>query len=117
MTSLMVEYLSDLIHHLLKAGEITLNHGSSSLYINLIVFHVYDLMRAEFKCSESIFITLIHRLYLLDESDPAFLIVSKIKKLPSKLSYNMRSKLRTKTLCLICFENDDNRHLFLEVRL
>ena len=53
-------------------------------------------MRAEFKCSESIFITLIHRLYLLDESDPAFLIVSKIKKLPSKLSYNMRSKLRTK---------------------
>jgi len=64
----MVDYLSILIHHLLKAGEF---EGSSGINynLNLIVFRVSDIMRAKFKCDESTFITLLKTIYLLDEHE------------------------------------------------
>jgi len=52
LTSLMVEYISVLIHHLLKAGnEIRDKDRTYIGNINLVVFKVSDLMRAKFKCS------------------------------------------------------------------
>jgi len=60
----MVEYLSVLIHHLLKAGSLL--EDGCRLNVNLLVFKVSDLMRAKFKCNETSFITLLKTMYILD---------------------------------------------------
>ena len=64
----MVEYLSALIHHLLKAGKL-MDNDSFIANVNLLVFKVSDLMRAKFKCSESSFITILKTMYILDENN------------------------------------------------
>ena len=68
LTSLTKNYISVLVHHLLRAGKkIDTNRGRQD--INLVVFRVSDLMRSKFECPESTFIALIKTLYLLDSSD------------------------------------------------
>jgi hypothetical protein len=65
LTSLMVNYTSVLIHHLVKVGE----ERNTTILPNLVVFRVSDLLRSKLQCSESSFITLLKTLYLLDESE------------------------------------------------
>ena len=65
----MVEYLSALIHHLLKAGKLFDDYDRFIANVNLLVFKVSDLMRAKFKCSESSFITILKTMYILDENN------------------------------------------------
>ena len=63
----MVDYISVLIHHLLKAGkQIKDTESGNNCDINLIIFRVSDLMRAKFQTNESGFITLVKTLYMLD---------------------------------------------------
>jgi ABC-type uncharacterized transport system permease subunit len=51
LTSLVLNYISILIYHLLRAGRGIETDKSRQDNINLVVFRVSDLMRAKLQCS------------------------------------------------------------------
>jgi hypothetical protein len=70
LTSLMLDYVNTLIHHLLKAGKnITTDKNKGNRNINLVSFRVSDLLRSKLQCSESSFISLLNTMYLLDSNE------------------------------------------------
>ena len=69
LTSLMLNYVSILIHHLLRSATVVLeDERRTTANINLVVFKISDIIRSKLQCSESSFISLLKTMYLLDSS-------------------------------------------------
>jgi len=69
LISLMVEYLSVLITHLLRAGQISNPKTKESCHLNLVVFGLGNLLRSKFSCDETTLTTMLKTLSVLDECD------------------------------------------------
>ena len=68
LSSLMLNYINILIHHLLKAGQlITINNQTFNL--NLVIFRVNDMLRSKIQCSQTTFVSILKTMYLLDNND------------------------------------------------
>ena len=81
----MLSYTNTLLHHLVEAGKCIYTRTNKDFRdLNLITFHVSDLMRSKLQCSENGFITLLRVMYML-EKDSSMKDKFKIIRIKNKL--------------------------------